>query len=62
MRAELGDALRRRSSHSPHSDRSPPQVRAELAKLGGQWAAAENLLLAYGKVDDTIAMYQEAHK
>ena len=37
-------------------------VRAELAKLGGQWAAAENLPLAYGKVDDTMAMYQEAHK
>ena len=37
-------------------------VRAELAKLSGQWPAAENLLLAHGKVDDTIAMYQEAHK
>ncbi|GAX77698.1 hypothetical protein CEUSTIGMA_g5141.t1 [Chlamydomonas eustigma] len=37
-------------------------VRSELCKLSGQWAAAENLLLAHGKVDETMGMYQEAHK
>lgn len=37
-------------------------VRAQLAMLNKQWPVAESLLLAQGKVDECIAMYQEAHK
>lgn len=37
-------------------------VRAQLAKLAKSWPAAETLMLSQGKVDETIAMYQEAHK
>lgn len=37
-------------------------VRAHLAQLSKQWPAAEALLLAQGRVDDCIAMYQEAFK
>lgn len=37
-------------------------VRAQLAQLSKQWPVAESLLLAAGKVDAVIGMYQEAHK
>ena len=36
-------------------------VRAKMAQLGKQWPVAESLLLAQAKVDEAIAMYQEAH-
>ena len=37
-------------------------VRAQLAQLGRQWHTAEGMLLAQGKVDECIAMYQDAYK
>ncbi|GFH08380.1 WD_REPEATS_REGION domain-containing protein, partial [Haematococcus lacustris] len=37
-------------------------VRAQLAMLAKQWPAAEALLVAQGKVDECIAMYQDAYK
>ncbi len=37
-------------------------VRSQLAQLNRQWPAAESLLLAQGRVDECIAMYQNAYK
>lgn len=37
-------------------------VRAQLAVLAKQWPVAEALLLAQGKVDEVIAMYQASHR
>jgi hypothetical protein len=40
----------------------PVSVRAQLALLSQQWPVAEALLLAQGQVDDTIALYKQAHR
>ncbi|EFJ49307.1 intraflagellar protein IFT172 [Volvox carteri f. nagariensis] len=37
-------------------------VRAMMAMLNKQWPVAESLLLAQGKVDDAITMYQDHHR
>lgn len=41
-----------------HAHSCCPQVRAKLAMLNKQWPVAENLLLAQGKIDECIQMYQ----
>jgi hypothetical protein len=40
----------------------PVEVKAQLAVLAQQWPVAESLLLAQGRVDDTIAAYRDAHR
>lgn len=37
-------------------------VCAQLAMLNKQWPVAENLLLAQGKVDECMQIYQDAYK
>ncbi|MEW5300130.1 MAG: hypothetical protein WDW38_002966 [Sanguina aurantia] len=37
-------------------------VRSQLAQLGKQWHVAESLLLAQGKVNEAIQMYQDAQR
>ena len=39
-----------------------PQVRAQLAILNKQWPAAESILLQHNRVEETMVMYQEAHR
>ena len=37
-------------------------VRAMMAQLNKQWPVSESLLLAQGKVDDAITLYQDNHR
>lgn len=39
-----------------------PTVQAKLSVLNGDWAKAEQILLAQGGVDSAVSMYTEAHK
>lgn len=47
---------------SQEQQQLPVSVRAQLALLSQQWPVAEALLLAQGQVDETIALYQQAHR
>jgi hypothetical protein len=40
----------------------PMDARAQLAALSQQWPVGEALLLAQGRVDEAISLYQQAHR